>query len=76
MSALDALNKCVFIVQVKNLRSSVARAAIACFGDLFATMGSAMEKVNSYFYTNTMIHLVYNECNQMLGFFNRILRKL
>ncbi len=34
-----------FTVQVKNLRSSVARAAIACFGDLFATVGPAMEKV-------------------------------
>ena len=31
--------------QVKNLRSAVARGAIACMGDLFASMRSSMEKV-------------------------------
>ena len=31
--------------QVKNLRSSVARGAIACLGDMFATMQRAMEQV-------------------------------
>ena len=33
-------------VQVKNLRSTVARGAIACLGDLFALMGRAMEQVS------------------------------
>ena len=33
-------------IKVKNLRSSVARGAIACLGDLFATMQRAMEQVN------------------------------
>lgn len=33
--------------QVKNLRSTVARGAIACFGDLFNIMGKSMEQVGS-----------------------------
>ena len=38
----------VFCLQVKNLRSSVARGAIACLGDMFATMQRAMEQVRLY----------------------------
>ena len=29
--------------EVKNLRSAVSRAAIACFGDLFACLGRSLE---------------------------------
>ena len=35
---------CTFL-QVKNLRSSVSRAAIACIGDMFSLLGRAMEQV-------------------------------
>ncbi len=35
------------LYQVKNLRSQVSRAAIACLGDLFALMGKAMEPVSN-----------------------------
>ena len=34
--------------QVKNLRSSVSRAAIACLGEMFALVGHFMEPVSLY----------------------------
>ena len=34
-------------LQVKNLRSQVARGAIACIGDMFAFLGRDMEQVNN-----------------------------
>lgn len=49
----------MFLVQVKNLRSSVARAAIACFGDLFSTLGSCMEKVPVSMHGGWYIHTEY-----------------
>ena len=36
------------LLQVKNLRSTVARGAIACLGDMFATMQRAMEQVTQF----------------------------
>lgn len=35
----------VFVIQVKNLRSSVAKKAVECLGHLFSTMKRAIEPV-------------------------------
>ena len=46
MSNVMCLSLLAFcFVQVKNLRSSVSRGAIACIGDLFSLLGRAMEQV-------------------------------
>ena len=44
------------ILQVKNLRSSVARAAIACLGDIFIYAGRYMDPVSDSHTSNVDVH--------------------